>query len=188
MEKQRRQSYLFAMQLDQEHQLARQAFSVSPKEVDEEESRAKEIAAGMEQLRVIMVKVKVEHAFKYFKRRKITYSQAKGMTAREFAALGLKDQDAIRLANTLSYANAVKISYDAVGASSPPPGADGSSPPVLFPDDPVARLRFQYGYTDKVRQAGPNAPSPHTRRLSAMGRDLLGVFDQTMKASNGGRS
>ncbi len=180
MKLRRRQSYVYALQLDREHQMARQALVASPEEVDAEKAWAKETAAGLEQLRSLMVRVKVEHAFKHFERRNITYNRAKTMTAREFAALGLKNRDAIRLANTLSYATAVKISYDAVGASSPPSGADSSPPPVLFPDDPVARLRFQYGYTDRVRHAGPNAPSPHTRRLSAMGRDLLGVFDQTV--------
>ena len=179
----RRESHLYAEKLENEHKKARVLLAMSPEEKKNYKAHEKRVAQGCKRLHELMVRLQIEHQFNMFSKRKITYERAKKMTAREFVALGLSHANALRLANTLSYASAVQQSYEDAGATSPAVELlQGESPPTsptsLFPLG-----TYRGGAADGTgvgeSAGGSNHAKKATRRLSAMGRDLLGVFDES---------
>ena len=186
LRKNRRESYLYAEMLENEHKKARVILSMSPEEKKDYVAHEKRVDEGCATLHRLLERLKMSDQITMFKRRKITYDRAKIMTAREFVSLGLTHAKALRLANTLAYASTVEQSYKDAGATSPVADSlqknDEQDPPVsLFPFGTYDRngMNWQHASPSAAPAASARTAKPSTRRLSSMGRDLLGVFDQT---------
>jgi hypothetical protein len=162
---------------------------MSPGEKKHYEAHEKRTAQGCERLHGLMTRLKIDQQIDMFKRRKITYERAKNMTAREFVALGLSHAAALRLANTLSYASAVEQSYKDAGAASPEADLLQDERPQASPTSLFPMGSYRGGGNRSVPVGGGGGGGgriqgkPGTRRLSAMGRDLLGVFDQSYETN-----
>ena len=166
----RRQSFLYATELEREHQKNRVALAMTPEQSTLIQQQELEVDNGCQQLLVLLKKLNLQHRYKNFRRHGITYETAKTLTARDFTKLGkMTNPEALRLANTLSYASAVQKSYEGVADREKRKYNYGT--PLLFKDDPDAR----------VNRLSPSSTGKHQRRLSALGRDLLDVFDQQLQ-------
>lgn len=173
----RKASFLYATQLTQEHQKNRVALSMTPQQKAVIKRHDQKVEDGCQMLNTLLTRLKLGHRFKHFSRRKITYARAKNMNAREFAALGLSHAEALRLANTLSYAGAIQNSYDDASQNY---GNLDTGEPILFRD--ASEQRVQRIANSSGRS--PNTQKKHQKRLSALGRDLLDVFSEQVKPVN----
>ena len=115
----------------------------------------------------LLTRLGLQHKYKQFRKRRITYERAKTLSAREFSQLGLTHSEALRLANTLSYATTVQKSY--VDVQENAQRARDQGRPLLFKDAPETRINRLNSPT--------GGAAKNRRRLSALGRDLLDVFD-----------
>jgi hypothetical protein len=172
LQRQRRQSFLFAKQLEREHQKARVALAMSPAQLSLVQKKEKEIDQGCQVLLSLLTRLHLQHQYKHFRKRNITYERAKNLSAREFSMLGLTHAESLRLANTLCYAAAVQKSYVDVKANDQKSRDQGQ--PLLFKDDPQAQI-------NRLMSPLSSAQKKKQRRLSALGRDLLDVFDTQLK-------
>lgn len=166
--------------LENEHKKARAMMALSPQEKEHYINHEARLDQSCERLYGLMKRLKLDASINMFRKRRITYERAKKMTAREFASLGVSHNDSLRLANTLSYASAVQQSYRDIGATSTTientlEDINPSPVPKLFPRghyDIISPIPVK-----AIEDENRGIKSP--RRLSSMGRDLLGVFDRT---------
>jgi hypothetical protein len=175
LQSQRRESYLYAQQLEREHHKARVALGMTPAQLSVVSHKQQEVEQGCQLLLSLLTRLGLQHQYNKFHRRGITYDSAKQMSARDFSMLGLPNTEALRLANTLSYATTVQKSYVDVNTNAQKQRDHG--PPLLFRDAPEARINRLSSPSTRTATGA----TQHRRRLSALGRDLLDVFETQLQ-------
>ena len=158
--------------MEREHHKARVALSLTPEQQGIIAIQEQQVEQGCQILKSLLVRLALQHQYKHFRKRRITYERAKTMNAREFSMLGLSHAEALRLANTLSYATAVSNSYNDVRINTQKAHVQGA--PLLFRDNSHAKVQRLVSPSTQQRKH-------QQRRLSALGRDLLDVFQENVQ-------
>ena len=79
----RRQSFLYAKELEREHQKNRVALAMTPEQSTLIQQKELEVDNGCQQLLVLLKKLNLQHRYKNFRRLGITYETAKTLTAQQ---------------------------------------------------------------------------------------------------------
>ena len=172
MAKHRRDSYLYAMRLEQEAQNARFKMSLNTAEMQERKLRNETLSREVQQLGDLLERLGMANRIDLFRRKGVGYNRVKAMTAREIMLLGMPGRDALKLANALAYATAVRTSYQSM-RKSPARETTGLYSPFTVQHSDLSLASPQ----DSVQGQGRQYPAS-SRRLSALGHDLLQVFNQ----------
>lgn len=154
---------MYALELQKEHEKARHFYSLSPEEKQEIHREAELVEQGCQRLGALLQRLGLERFYSAMRAKEVTLSRAKGFHARDFLHFGMSDDEATRLWDTLQYATAVRQSYLDVMPPDSYDEARGFATTMASPSAASASARSQQ--------------QTRTRRLSALGRELLTQFD-----------